>query len=436
MLRLNFKIASVLTLARTREGSAFVPTCIADKCSSQVLALGTDAYTRDAFDCVVGEFGPCASKAWACLGDETCQTAAKCAPKVFDTCKADIWKIMTNEKEREIIMCLQQCPVGKDGHHNPLCVLEKCGSSAVKCLGDATCRHVIECVPQAVLSCSEAAFSCVFGSSGVCFDNVKCLGNGLAQCAAPGVNLLTDNHIADLVTCAHNECPHPQQHQQHDGDGEPDQSVVGHVLPAPIDAVTQLVCIQTHCPLALPKILLDQDSKDLLSCVGKTDFEPAWKCLGEAQCQQALSCWAKPLEKCTQSVWQLLTDDVRRKQIEASVGCLRTCEKQHPDDFVDAGLCIFDQCSQSLVDCAHDDKCATAVKCFPDMIGDCAIPTMENYLQEPLFRDAVKAFSKGAEMCGKAAVEMLRDEQVADAVRCAASCTRKPGIMSNASVFV
>jgi len=333
-------------------------------------------------------------------------------------------------------MCLQKCPVGKDGHHNPLCVLEKCGSSAVSCLADSTCRHVIECVPEAVLSCSKAAFSCLFGSSGVCFDNVKCLGNGLAQCAAPGVNLLTDIHIADLVTCAHRECPHPKQQQQHDVKGEPEQSVVEHMLPKPIDAVTQLVCIQTHCPLALPKILMGQDSMDLLSCVGKTDFEPVWKCLGQAKCQQSLSCWAKPLEACTQNVWQLLTDNVRRKKIEDSVGCLRSCEKEHSDDFVDAGLCIFERCSHSLVDCAHDNKCANAVKCFPNMIGECATPTLENYLEEPLFRDAVKALSKGAEVCGKAAIEMLRDEQVADAVRCAGSCTRKPGIRFTASVFV
>eukprot|EP00927_Polykrikos_kofoidii_P074970 TRINITY_DN7102_c0_g1_i4.p1 TRINITY_DN7102_c0_g1~~TRINITY_DN7102_c0_g1_i4.p1 ORF type:complete len:438 (-),score=53.79 TRINITY_DN7102_c0_g1_i4:117-1430(-) len=436
MSRLSAVAIVVVSITQARGGAAFVPACMVEKCASEIVTLGTDAYTRDAISCVAENFGPCPSKAWECLGDSTCQNAVKCAPHVFDTCKVDIWKVLTDAKERDMISCSSKCSVGKDGHHNPLCVISKCGYSAFRCLFDSTCRHAIECVPRAMLSCSKAAFSCVFGSSGVCFDNVKCLGNGLAQCSAPSVNMLTDKHIADFVTCAHRECPHPQQLLEQAGRVETDVSVAWPSLPAPLDAVTELVCIQAKCPLALPKILLDRDSKDLLSCVGKTDFTPVWKCLGDQQCRQSLTCWAKPLETCTQKVWKVLTDDVRRKRMESSVACLRTCRTQNSDEFVDAGLCVLNECSQILLDCARDDMCASAAKCFPTMIGECVMPTLETYHQEKVFRDAVKAFAKGLEFCGQAAVEMLRDEHVADAIRCAAGCTRKPGITFNVSVSV
>eukprot|EP00927_Polykrikos_kofoidii_P031003 TRINITY_DN26666_c0_g1_i1.p1 TRINITY_DN26666_c0_g1~~TRINITY_DN26666_c0_g1_i1.p1 ORF type:complete len:439 (+),score=53.56 TRINITY_DN26666_c0_g1_i1:88-1404(+) len=437
MLLRNVAFAIAVAVATQAEGgAAFVPACMVEKCASEILTIGTDEYTRDAVSCVAGNFGPCPGKAWECLGDETCQNAVKCAPTVFDTCKVDIWKIMTTEKERDMLTCSAQCSVGADGHHNPFCVLFKCGFAALRCLFDSTCRHAIECVPQAMLSCSKAAFGCVFGSSGVCSDNVKCLGNGIAQCSAPSVNMLTDKHIADLVTCAHRECPHPQQLPREAGYVGTDDSVVWPSSPAPVDAVTQLVCIQATCPSALPKIILDQDTKDLFSCIGKTDFAPVWKCLGDQQCKQSLSCWAKPLETCSKNVWEVLTDDARRKRMAANVACLRSCRKQHSDDFVDAGLCVLNECSQGLADCAHDEKCSSAVKCFPNMIGDCLVPEMETYQQEPLFRDAIRAFAKGAEFCGQAAIEMLRDEDVADALRCAASCTRKPGITFNVSVSV
>merc|ERR1719291_70641 len=142
--------------------STFVPACMAEQCSAEFLAIGEDKYASALANCAVDNFGPCASKAWDCLGDETCRKAVSCAPRVFDTCKADIWKLMTDEKERKMIMCIEQCPVGKDGKPNPLCVLSKCGKAAVDCLLDETCRHVVNCVPKAMMACSASAFTCIF----------------------------------------------------------------------------------------------------------------------------------------------------------------------------------------------------------------------------------------------------------------------------------
>merc|ERR1740121_1129708 len=183
-----------------------------------------------------------------------------------------------------MIMCIEKCPVGKDGKPNPLCVLAKCGESAAQCLLDETCRHVVNCVPKAMLECSKTAFHCIFKTDGVCRDNVKCLASGMAKCSAPGVNFLTDTHIADLITCAGNKCPHPQNATVAVKATEPFPT---ENAPAPIDAISQLLCIEAKCPLKLPKILLDQDSKDLLHCVGKTNFSTVWECLGEDQCKNA-----------------------------------------------------------------------------------------------------------------------------------------------------
>jgi hypothetical protein len=342
---------------------------------------------------------------------------------VFNTCKADIWKLLTDEKERDMVACSEKCPKGSDGKPNPICVLGKCGKAAVECLLDETCRHVVECVPEALTACSKSAFECVMSSSGVCRDNIKCLGSGLAECSAPGVNMLTDTKIADLITCAGSKCPHPVK-----GLDSPVVVPAANVgaSSAPMDAISQLLCIEAKCPLKLPKILMDQDSKDLLTCMGKMDFSPVWECLGDNKCQNALGCWVKPLETCSSSVWQVLTDKTERSRIETGAACLRSCQTQHTDNFVDAAFCVLDQCSAGLLDCYHDEKCSSAVKCLPETAVECAMPTLEHYLQEELFQKASKALAHGAEFCGRAAVEMLRDQNVADAVRCASQCTHAP----------
>merc|ERR1712232_173375 len=165
---------------------------------------------------------------------------------------------------------------------------------------------------------------------------------------------------------------------------------------------------------------------DLLTCAGKTDFSAVWDCLGDTQCQNSLSCWTKPLDSCAGHLWNSLTNATQRHRIETGAACLRACEQKHQDDFVQAAFCALDTCSETLLDCYRDDECKSAVKCFPEAVADCALPTLENYTSQALLRKATKALAIGLEKCGRAAVEMLRDPNVADAVRCAAQCTRHP----------
>jgi len=313
-------------------------------------------------------------------------------------------------------------------------VLAKCGQAAVDCLLDSTCRHVVNCVPKAMLSCSASAFKCIFSSDGVCRDNVKCLGSGVSQCSAPGVNILTDTKIADLITCAGSKCPHPVT-------GAPKHALTASAsdavsLPAPVDAIGELLCMEAKCPLKLPKILLDQDSKDLLTCAAKTNFSAIWDCLGDSGCQNALTCWSKPLETCTQDVWHLLTDTVQRTRIETAATCLRTCEQKHRDDFVAASFCVLDNCSQGLLDCHNDDACRSALKCLSATAMQCSMPTLEAYTSDPLFQKAAKSLAFGLEACGRSAVEMLRDQNIAEGIRCAAQCTRTPNATSSEMIVV
>jgi hypothetical protein len=86
----------------------------------------------------------------------------------------------------------------------------------------------------------------------------------------------------------------------------------------------------------------------------------------------------------------------------------------------------MDNCSQGLLDCYHDDSCRDAVKCMPETVGQCVIPQLDAYLHSELFKNSTKCLGLGLEMCGRGAIEMLRDQNIAAAVQCASQCTREP----------
>eukprot|EP00929_Paragymnodinium_shiwhaense_P081016 TRINITY_DN422_c1_g2_i2.p1 TRINITY_DN422_c1_g2~~TRINITY_DN422_c1_g2_i2.p1 ORF type:complete len:444 (+),score=120.73 TRINITY_DN422_c1_g2_i2:77-1408(+) len=417
-------LAMLASASQAEESGQFVPLCIAEQCLPEMKALATDAYVHDVANCTVANFGPCASKAWQCLGDDSCRKVVDCAPAVFDKCKGDIWKMLTDPSEREKLECIAQC-VGKDGKIDPLCVAGKCTKAAASCLLDATCRDAATCAPDALLHCSVPAAECVFGKSGVCRDNLKCLGHGLYQCGASTVNLFTDSKIADIVTCAGSKCPHPATPQQ--------QLSFDAVAPLdePKNSAAQLLCVAEKCGSKVLKIVEGQDTKDLLSCATKGELgitcPSVWKCFGEPSCNEALSCWAKPFETCKGDLWKILTDATERKRINDSAGCLKKCAAEHKDDMVEGLFCVMDTCSSAILDCFHDDTCRGAAKCLPDTLGQCVMPHLDAYLHQEMFRNATKCIGVGLEYCGRGAVEMLRDQDIAEAIQCASQCTRTPG---------
>jgi len=315
----------------------------------------------------------------------------------------------------------------KDGKIDPFCVMSKCGKAAFDCIKDPTCMKAVTCVPKAMLDCSNEAFACVFGTDKVCQKNLQCLGHGVATCAAPSVNILTDSKIVDFISCAGKNCPHPAPHHLIEFD-EFDESV--NAVSSPNSTAEQLLCMAAKCGKNALQILADQDTKDLVTCVTKGDMPAlcpaAWNCLADDSCKHALSCWATPFETCNSDMWHLLTDVKQRKRIEDTVSCVGNCGKDHADDFVDATFCVLESCGQSILDCNNDKTCREAVKCVPKTLGECAFPQLESFIQNELFKNATKCAGRGLELCGAAAVEMLRNQDIAEAVNCAAQCTIPP----------
>jgi hypothetical protein len=353
-------------------------------------------------------------------------------PDVFDTCKADIWKMLTDKDERDKLMCLVSCE--KDGEISPLCVTEKCGKAAFECLTDATCRDAVNCLPKAMLECSKSGFDCIFGHDSECRDNLSCLGNGLTACGDPAVNLMTDRNIASFVSCASHSCPHPQT-------GAPSTaSAVAPVLnnasalfleKEPSSTASQLLCMATKCGSKGFKLLGDQDSSDLFKCALHADIlnlcSSVWECLGDKKCESELTCMMQPFKTCEPDIWHSLTDHTERQRIEDTAACLSKCQADNTGSFVDAGFCVLDSCSDKVLSCYHDPTCYKAVKCLPNTLEQCAVPVAEAYVTDKLFQNSVKCLGRGLESCGRAAVEMLRNNDVAEAVQCAAQCTRTPG---------
>jgi len=323
-----------------------------------------------------------------------------------------------------------------DGKIDPLCVATKCGAAAIECLADETCRDAAVCLPTASLACSKPAFDCIFGTDKVCSENLQCLGNGVSQCGAPAVNLLTDSKIADVITCAGSKCPHPSASVS-----------VKQMAPAkvsegvePSNVAEQLLCVAGKCSSKVLKIFTDQDTKDLLTCALKADLvdtcSAVWGCLGDSKCNEALSCWAKPFDSCKGDVWKALTVETERKRIETGAQCLRNCHDQHKDDFTQAAFCVLDSCSQGLLDCYNDMTCRDAVKCLPDTVGQCVMPQLDAYVHQELFKNSTKCLGLGLESCGRGAIEMLRDQNIAEAVQCASQCTRKPPLSTTRTTLV
>lgn len=333
-----------------------------------------------------------------------------------------------------MIMCMDRCQ--KHGKIDPLCVAWKCGKAAVGCLTDTTCVHAATCVPKAVLACSEAGFKCIFGESDVCLENLKCLGNGIGQCADPAVNVLTDRKIADFIECAGSKCPKPV-HSLVEGAAP---SVGRLSAPAPAHTADQLLCISEKCGSTVLDVFKDEDTSSLLHCAHAGNLthlcSSVWKCLGDRKCAKAVHCWSQPLTKCAKSTWHMLTDRKERQRLLQNVACLRSCQAAHPDDFISSAFCILDKCSKDLLACQNDKTCWSAVQCLPQTAETCAMPTLDAYVNQPLFEESVKCLGRGLQTCGRRAMGMVQDLNIAKAVQCASQCTRPSGPRKVAELIV
>jgi len=266
----------------------------------------------------------------------------------------------------------------------------------------------------------------------VCQDNLKCLGHGVSACAGPATNMLTDGKIADFISCAGSKCPHPSIPEHGASEARDDAVAVqgSASMGSPQNPAEQLLCMAAKCGDKGMAILADQDTKDLASCLATRDlpvlFPSLWNCLADESCKEAITCWSKPFESCESDMWHALTDAAQRQRIESSVACLKDCESAHSDDFVDATFCVLDNCGEEVLSCNQDDTCRSAVKCVPETLGVCAAPLLEAYTEQELLNNATKFIGRSLEYCGAAAVEMLRNQDIADAVSCNVQCSIVP----------
>jgi len=196
------------------------------------------------------------------------------------------------------------------------------------------------------------------------------------------------------------------------------------------DVVDQALCISRTCGSDVAKVFGDEDALALLHCTQAMNLTQScssvWRCLGDRKCAKAVQCWSQPLTKCTENTWHLLTDQKEREALAANVACLRGCEAAHAGDFVSQGFCVLDKCSKDLLRCQRDKTCWTAVQCLPQTAQQCAMPTLDAYVHQALFQDTVKCLGHGFQTCGRRAVAMVQDTNIAQAVQCAAQCTRQP----------
>jgi len=240
----------------------------------------------------------------------------------------------------------------------------------------------------------------------------------------------TDTKIADFILCAGKKCPHPSV-PEHGSQYENAVSAPnGEFAGSPSNTVDQLLCMAEKCSKKTLTILTNQDSKDLMSCLTQRDLPELlpslWTCLGNEACRQAVTCWSKPFESCNSDIWHALTDDVQRQRIDKSIQCLKGCNGVHSDDFVEDIFCVLDNCMEEVLSCDKDITCRSAVKCIPDTLGVCAASLFEAYTEQELLRNVTKLIGRGLEYCGAAVVEMLRDQDLADAIICNAQCTIPP----------
>jgi len=383
-------------------GNSFAPSCVAQHCWAEAQAL-TDvngALVKSFGHCAAGGFGPCPLAAWDCLQDATCHSLLGCAPKILQKCNIGIQHLVTHGKQRDIVACINKC--GSHGKVNFLCAIQKCGGSALKCLTDKACMRIATCVPQVLLSCSRDSFDCVFGSSDTCRRNIQCLGDGINKCADPETNIFIDQRIGAFIGCVGSKC----QTSDH--------------------ALDELLCVAKKCKDNMDGVLRNAGAIEFLGCVQASNLTKQCSslplCLNDASCAKALQCWSCPLGKCGQDVWDVIMDARQRERLASSATCLLSCEAAHRGNPAAQAFCALDRCSGTVVTCKADTKCWSAVQCLRTMSDECAMPSLEAYREQPLFEASLKCLGYSSQACGRQALSLVRDPNMARAMQCTQQC--------------
>lgn len=409
----------------TRDPTALdVAGCIYRECGDHLKLLEKSDYVSDATHCVSPAFGPCVDKAWDCLGDDVCRGALNCLPSLARDCGQAAWRALIDPKEREKIECIWRC------NNSKVCIIEKCTVDALECftgVGDKLCHEAVMCIPEKLMSCSSPAFHCIFSTTdSVCRDNLECVASGIGTCADPIVNLATDRNISELISCANQKCPKPVVPQQ----VATERSATPEFAVAKVDESlpqwpVQAACMSLHCGLKGAGLLLDKDVQAFSTCA-LTGVESCgsdiWDCLGNKSCQADVECWTEGLVQNADDLWKLVTDQAERNFDEDLAQCVKGCgqEFEHLPLRV---MCVLGKCGAKSTKCLADPTCRHVFTDLPWTLGKCGKGTISN----SKFLKAAQCAGHIAGVCGTTAVELLRDQKIAELIDCNAQCTRAPG---------
>jgi hypothetical protein len=253
----------------------------------------------------------------------------------------------------------------------------------------------------------------LFQKDGLCNENLHCLSDGIGVCADPAVNMLTNSHVADALHCANSRCPSALS--------TADETEVALATSQPSNYAEQLACIGLRCH-PLQHIFEDSALAAVASCAGDASSQcdiSFWDCLGDQSCVTNLRCWMDGLGGATDDFWKMITDDAERAFDAALVQCVESCDKGNK--IADA-VCVATHCGGKALRCLDDTTCRKTLLDIPRVASQCLRPSMN----DPMFMKGVHCAGSVLNQCGKAGLELARDNELADLVSCQAQCTRDP----------
>lgn len=144
-----------------------------------------------------------------------------------------------------------------------------------------------------------------------------------------------------------------------------------------------------------------------------------WDCLGDSACKSSLQCWASGTVQESSYIWKMVTDEKERSFLELLEHCFAGCSSES-NPLKKVG-CVA-KCGAKSAKCMLDENCRGAFDEMPFTVAKCGIHDIGN----TKFLDALKCAGEMSADCGRAGIELLRDEKLANLLACNHQCTREP----------
>lgn len=426
--------------------------CVLEHCSQPLKSVAKDNISSGVLASLSSTV-PCLSGTWACLGDEKCSAAARCLWPTVRTCGNEALELLRERSSRAEIACIWECE-GKPG-----CVLKKCGRTAATCLFDKQCIKRIMCFPDAMLKCSVPGLKCLLEKSSACRQNLKCFASAATDVSQSVEHYMTDANLLAVTSCASAHCKHPvgpvlphdstisgasaslnaaELHASGASEAEAMDKVAEVFVPQAnlAQGTSALECVRTQCPTEWQR--WHEHDADLIAtstCPARVMQECGhglWHCLfTEGQCYDDVQCLLQGLlgPETGKGGWlgavvDQLTQPKARAFDAKVYKCLSGCHSRRSP--LARTICYLGSCSHEVVACLHDATCKEALVGFPEMLNTCGKHFVSNYRQSWQAHFAGECMLKLADECANDLVEMLRDTNTTDVIKCGHERCSKP----------